>query len=91
MSECIQDIFVDFCKNFKLSRDLRKLIYNTVLATSITCDTKVAALTKKNKAENWEIMKNFFSEVYIIFVKNHKNLMQGNCNRFHVCSGIRGN
>lgn len=40
---------IEFCKSFKPSWELGKLIYKTVLAPAITYGTKVAVLTKKSR------------------------------------------
>lgn len=57
-------IVLEFCKKFKPSWDLGKLIYNTVLAPSITYGTKVAVLTKQSRVGMGNYEKLILRSIY---------------------------
>lgn len=42
-------VVIEFCKQFKLSWEIGKLIYNTVIAPAILYGIKVLILTKKEQ------------------------------------------
>lgn len=44
-------VVIDFCKQFKPSWNIGKLMYNTVIAPAIIYGTKVSTLTKRSRQQ----------------------------------------
>lgn len=60
----VSKLVVEFCKKFKPTWEIGKLIYNTVIAPSILYGTKTATLTKRSRVQLGKYEKQILKDIW---------------------------